>query len=160
LRGKEEKNRPGYVLIAVLIVIVVLSLAAYQFTDLMTAQYRSEVRAGDAVQARHAAVSGIHYAAALLADPASFYGDLGGNPYIEGAFSDQVVRQNDNQRLEARFALVAVANTGQGTFEQRYGAVIDEAGKLNINSLIQLDPSGELLYSALMMFSSVNPNMT
>ena len=68
--------RQGYVLIAVLIVIVVLTLAAYQFTELMTAEYRASVRTADAAQARHAAVSGVHYAAALLADPGSYYGRL------------------------------------------------------------------------------------
>src|SRR5207302_3890787 len=74
-----NRERPGYVLIAVLIVIAVLSLAAYQFTELMTSEYRAAARTNDAAQARHAAVSGIHYAAAMLADPASYFGELGGN---------------------------------------------------------------------------------
>src|SRR5258706_5888137 len=67
------EGRPGYVLIAVLIVIVVLSLAAYQFVELMGAEYRVAVRTNDAAQARLAAVSGVHYAAAMLADRDTFW---------------------------------------------------------------------------------------
>ena len=61
-------RRPGYVLIAVLIVIVVLSLMAYRFTDSMSGEYRAGAKSADAARARAAAVSGIHYTAALLAD--------------------------------------------------------------------------------------------
>lgn len=150
------KPRSGYVLIAVLIVIVVLSLAAYQFTDLMTSEYRAASRSADSAQAKLAAASGIHYAAAMLADPNSFYGQLGGNPYAQGAFADQAVHPGDNPRQTSYFGLVAVAPTSQGGFEPRYGAVVDEMGKLNINTLIQLDSTGEQLFSALMML----PNMT
>jgi type II secretory pathway component PulK len=150
------KPRSGYVLIAVLIVIVVLSLAAYQFTDLMTSEYRAASRSADSAQAKLAAASGVHYAAAMLADPNSFYGQLGGNPYAQGAFADQAVHPGDNPRQTSYFGLVAVAPTSQGSFEPRYGAVVDEMGKLNINTLIQLDSTGEQLFSALMML----PNMT
>ena len=64
--GNRER---GYVLIAVLIVIVVLSLVAYRFTDAMTSDYRASVRTSDMAQARAAAASGIHYTAACSADP-------------------------------------------------------------------------------------------
>ena len=83
--------RDGYVLFAVLIVVVVLSLVAYRFTESMTAEYRAAVRTGDDAQARLAAVSGVHYAAAMLADPNTFYSDLGGNPFDNaGAFFERV----------------------------------------------------------------------
>ena len=148
--GRGSATRPGFVLVAVLVVVVVLALAAYQFTDLMTAESRAAARSGDAAQARLAAASGVHYAAAMLADPTSFNTTLAGNPFAAGAFAEQVVRPNDSKRAEVRFALVAAADLGDGNFEQRYGAVTDEGGKLNVNSLIQLDPSGERLYAALM----------
>ena len=158
----ETGFREGYVLIAVLIVIVVLTLAAYQFTELMTAEYRASVRTADAAQARHAAVSGVHYAAALLANPGSYYGDLAGDPQAEGAFPEQTVRPGRNPRSQARFCLVTVVSNGSGSYEPRYGAVSDEGGKLNINALIQLDPSGELLASALNVLAKQtnNPYLT
>ena len=157
-----QTQRDGYVLIAVLVVIVVLTLAAYQFTELMTAEYRAAARTADAAQARHAAVSGVHYAAAMLSDPGSFYGELSGAPTAEGAFPEQVVRKGSNPRSEARFCLVSVVSTSSGSYEARYGAVTDESAKLNINALVQLDPSGELLAAALTMIAQQtnNPNLT
>ncbi len=149
--GGPPARREGYVIIAVLVVVVVLSLAAYQFTNLMTSEYRAASRSSDAARARVAAASGVHYAAAMLADPNSFYGELAGNPYAQGAFIDQAVHFGDNPRLTSYCGLVAVAPVGNGMFEPRYGAVVDEMGKLNINTLIQLDASGELLFAALMM---------
>ena len=151
--------RPGYVLIAVLIVVVVLSLTAYQFTDLMSAEYRSAVRTNDVTQAKLSAVSGIHYAAALLADRDSFNTTLNGNPFDnETAFGQTEVRSNPSSpRQAAYFAIVYAANTGSGSsgFETKYG-VLDEAGRLNINALIQIDPTGQALRDALMKL----PNMT
>lgn len=156
------RRREGYTLIAVLVVIVVLTLAAYQFTDVMTAEHRAAARTTDALQARHSAVSGVHYAAAMLADPATFYGDLQGTPTLEGSFESGIVRDGTVPRAQARFALVSVVSTGNGDFEQRFGAVVDESSKLNINALIQLDPSGETLAAALTQLADVtgNPGLT
>lgn len=143
-----RRQRPGYVLIAVLIVAVVLSLAAYQFTDFMTSELRAATRSSDAVQAREAAVSGVHYAAAMLADPTSFTTDLASNPYADGAFQPQVIRPGKGAS-QASCQLIAVTSDGNGGYVARYGAVTDEAGKLNINALILADPSGEMLAGAL-----------
>lgn len=151
-------RREGYTLIAVLVVIVVLTLAAYQFTDVMTAEHRAAARTTDAIQARHSAVSGVHYAAAMLADPLSFYGDLQGDPTQEGAFENGLVRSGPVPRAQARFALVSVVGTGNGGYEQRFGAVVDESAKLNINALIQLDPSGEVLAAALTKLAEATGN--
>lgn len=151
-------RRPGYVIIAVLIVIVLLSLMAYRFTDGMTAEYRAGVRTSDAAQARAAAVSGVWYAAALLADPDAFADSLGGDPTLDNpsVFSDVAVRTDaDRPNKDAKFRVVAVAVTGPGAYEQR-AALTDEGGKLNINALIAQDPTGEVLYNALMML----PDMT
>lgn len=155
IHRSECSRRRSYVLIAVLIVIVVLTLAGYQFTELMTAEYRASVRTQQAAQARHNAISGIHYAAALLADPSSFYGDLQGNPTAEGAFPNMGLSLSTTN---SRSALVSVVNNGFGAWEPRYGAVIDEGSKLNINALIQLDPSGEMLAGALNMIAEQTGN--
>jgi len=155
-RAPRRGERQGFVIVAVLIVVVVLSLAAYRFTDLMTAEYRAAARSQTAAQARAAARSGVHYAAAMLSDPAILNGELGGNPYADGSFSPQTVRAGVSAGLDARVLLVAVLPDGAGGHEQRYGCVIDEASRLNVNTLIQLDDSGQLLYDALLKI----PGMT
>jgi hypothetical protein len=140
----------------VLIVIVVLSLVAYRFTDAMTSEYRAGIRGADMVQARAAAASGIHYAAAMLSDPTTrreILGDPFDNP---SAFQDIPVRIDpNNPNRQLRFSIISVAMVGPGVYEQRYG-VIDEGGKLNPNALIVLDRTGQVLYNALLKL----PNMT
>ena len=139
-----------------LIVIVVLSLVAYRFTDAMTSEYRAGVRTADMAQARAAAASGIHYAAAMLADRntrISMLGDPFNNP---AAFQDIPVRTDSKSpKKDSRFSIMSVVPIGSGAYEQRYG-VVDEGGKLNINALIKLDPKGDMLFNALMKL----PNMT
>jgi type II secretory pathway component PulK len=158
-------NRPGYVLIAVLLVVVVLSLAAYQFSEVMTSEHRAAARTTDAAQVRACAVSGLHFAAAVLADRDTFANQLGGNPFdnpdqFGGVGGIECKPSPDgNPRKRGLFALVCVANTagagGGATYETKYG-VTDEAGKLNINALIAADPTGQVLHDALMTL----PNMT
>jgi len=154
-------RRFGYVLIAVLVVIVVLSLAAYRFTDSMSSEQRAAVRASDVAQARAAAVSGVHYAAALLADPEAVTTYLNGNPTIDNPsmFSDIVVRTDQNNPNKgASFRIVAIATTAPGIYEQR-AALIDEGGKLNINALIAQDKTGQVLYNALLKLPNMTPDI-
>ncbi|HEY1187342.1 MAG TPA: hypothetical protein VGE74_06770 [Gemmata sp.] len=152
--------RHGYVIFAVLIVIVVLSLVAYRFTDAMTAEYRVGARANDAAQAKAAAVSGLHYAAAVLSDRQTFANELDGNPFDnEDIFQRfELPAAGDTNRKKAYFDIRCVVLPPDGGYEQRFG-VIDEGGKLNINSLIALDPTGEVLYNALLQIPGMTPEV-
>ena len=149
--GSGFPSRPGYALLVVLIVVAVVSLVAYQFTDAMTSEYVAAARTTDVVQARLNALSGIHYAAAMLADPNSTIEDPFDNPNL----ANVAIRPTENPRQDARFALIAVASDGNGGYLTRYG-ISDEGGKLNLNALIQLDTSGQLLHDVLLTL----PNMT
>jgi type II secretory pathway component PulK len=153
-------GRCGYVLVVVLIVIVVLSLVAYRFTDAMSAEAEVAHRSREAAQARAHAVSGIHYAAGMLADANTLNGTLGGNPFdAPAAFSGVALVTDRDPRGGGRFSIVSVGDTFTGSGESRYSVrygVIDEGGKLNINALIQLDDTGEKLRDALMKL----PDMT
>ena len=151
--------RGGYVIFAVLIVIVVLSLVAYRFADAMVAEQHAAVRTSEEAQARLAAVSGLHYAAAVLSDRDTFYGELDGNPFdnpdIFEEFEVQAAPGGTNPPRRAYFSIRAVAPADGGGYAQRFG-VVDEGGKLNVNSLIALDPTGQVLHDALMKI----PDMT
>jgi len=152
-------KRPGYVLIMVLLVIVVLSLAAYRFTDAMSSQFAGAYRTTEAAQARAHAVSGVHYAAAALADPATLQQTLGGNPYDNASFFSNIPVGDGATRSGGRFALINLSDngsgTGEGKFTVKYG-VTDEGGKINLNSMLRIDSSGESLRSMLILL----PNMT
>jgi type II secretory pathway component PulK len=147
--------RGGYVIFAVLLVIVVLSLVAYRFADSMTSEYRAAVRLGDDARAKAAALSGLHYAAAVLADRNTFLGQLAGNPYDNPGAFDQVAVASSGGGDRAYFSIRSAALNDDGTYSQRSG-VIDEGGKLNVNSMIAMDATGQLLHDALMKL----PNMT
>ncbi len=151
--------RGGYVIFAVLIVVVVLSLVAYRFTESMTAEYRASARAADDAQAKAAAASGLHYAAAVLADRETFDGELDGNPFDNPTIFEQFeVATSGTGGKRAFFSIRSVALADGGGYEQRFGAT-DEGGKLNINSMIQLDQTGEALYNALMKLPNMSPDV-
>ena len=151
VRTKTVRSAPrkGYVLFAVLLVTVVLSLTAYRFTDSMVTENTVAARSAEQVQAKLAAVSGVYYAAGLLADSSAMAGlgfDVSDNPTL---FSGQPVG------TRGRFNLINVsealdgAGTGEARYPLRYG-IVDEGGKININALIQADPTGNVLFTALM----------
>jgi len=148
------------VLIAVLAVITVLSLAAYRFTDSMTAEYAVAVRSREAAQARAFAASGIHQAAAMLADQSVMNDTFGGSPWdVPGSFSNQPVGPQDGPRSGGRFSVMSVGDTfvgsGESRFVVRYGPT-DEMGKINLNAWMAVDSTGQTLYAALLKL----PNMT
>src|SRR5262245_53686826 len=143
--------RKGVVLIAVMISIAILSLAAYQYADLTTAEYKASLNAIKAAQAKAADDAGIQYALALLASPdnlATINNNLISNP---DAFS------NVPTGIEgATFSFVAPVdpNDPGSTGVVRYG-FIDEGAKLNIGMMLIQDNTGNALYNGLLKL----PNM-
>jgi type II secretory pathway component PulK len=137
----------------VLIVVVILSLAAYRYTDSMTAEYQVAVRSSEAAQAKVYANSGLHYAMGALSDPITLNDQFGANPYDNPSQFANIVLGDPSDPRAGRFSLISVGDTWSGTGESRYmvryGA-LDESGKLNVNALIAQDPSGQVLYDALM----------
>src|SRR5262249_42861092 len=83
--------RRGVVLLLVLVIIVVLTLAAYQFNELMTAEYKAADSAARSVQARTLADSGVYYAAALLSNPDALANTLNGNPFQNPAAFQRIL---------------------------------------------------------------------
>jgi type II secretory pathway component PulK len=147
---RPTRGREGFVLIAVLLVVSLLSLAAYQYAELMMAEARSFDRTVRMTQARALADSGVHYAAAMLADPATLANDLGGNPFDNPGKFQAIEVQLPGGRV-GRFSVVAVADATDPSFSSlptRYG-VVDEAGRINLNTLMQLDRSGTVAYQML-----------
>ena len=152
--------RRGVVLLAVLVVIVLLSLAAYQYSDMMLAEYKASVNAHHAAQARAFADSGIAYAAILVSTSdniATVNGNIYDNPT---SFRDVVVGADDAKNVSGRFWLIAppdpsdTANTGTWR-----SGVTDEAGKININGVMRLDPTGEVLHNMLLKLPNVTDDL-
>jgi len=146
------------VLLAVLIVIVVLSLAAYRYSDMMLAEYRATDRILKNAEAKALADSGIHYAAAILTDPNAMT-TIGSNPYNNSTYFQNVAVDLGNGK-QGFFSVVTPAyaqnQTSTSSLAYNYG-VVDEGSKLNVNALVAMDPSqGGVAYNALISL----PNMT
>jgi type II secretory pathway component PulK len=145
------------ILLAVLVVVVLLTLAAYEYSELVTAEYRAADSYTRAGQARALAASGVQYAAAVLSNPNSFSTVLNSNPYDNPqAFHGVIVQPSDQPRFQGRFSIVSPLDPDQSTNGSqpfRYG-VVDESGKININALMQLNP--DMAHNMLLNL----PNMT
>jgi type II secretory pathway component PulK len=151
-------RRRGVVLLSVLVVVVLLSLAAYQYSELMMAEYRAADSFTRQLQARALADSGIHYAAALLSNPDTFTNTLNSNPYDNPVVFQSQAVNGDFPRGQGRFTILALQAPDDPSFQgqpTRFG-VTDEAGKINLNALLMLDPTGQVGHDMLMKL----PNMT
>jgi type II secretory pathway component PulK len=140
-----DPRRRGVVLIAVLVVIVLLTLAAYQYSELMLAEYKAASSFARAAQARAAAEAGVNYAAMLLADRTAYSGTLNGNPWDNtGRFQAVPVGGQEGGARKPFFSIIAPLGPDElasTTVPFRYGCT-DEASKINLNSLLKLDSSG------------------
>ncbi|HKI36085.1 MAG TPA: hypothetical protein VKA46_29785 [Gemmataceae bacterium] len=163
IRKSGRSPRRGIALVAVLIVIAVLALAAYRFSDLMTAEAQAADSYTRSVKAHGFADSGVNYFAALIASDPTGQNGLLGNPFSNTSMFQGIQLGDDsNPRQRGRFSIVspldpdtATSGSGSGGQAFRYG-VIDESSKININALFKLDSSGQTLYNTLMQL----PNMT
>jgi type II secretory pathway component PulK len=152
----EGRERRGIVLLAVLVIVVLLSLAAYQYSDLMLAEYKASVNAHEAAQARAFADSGIHYVAALISSPESIAG-INGNLFDNPeAFRNVSIGGDEARGTSGRFSLIAPSDPDDAASTTARAGVVDEGGKINVNAFMKRDPKGQLLYDALLKL----PNMT
>jgi len=129
-------------------------LAGYQYSEMMLAEYKVAHFAHRNMQAECFAKAGIHYAMAMLSNPDNFYNTLGGNPYDNpGLFQDHAIETEVG--VKGRFSLIAPADPSDPTKGIAFG-VMDEGGKINLNAMMKLDPTGESAHKMLLML----PNMT
>lgn len=126
--------RRGSVLLVVLVVIALLALGAYSFSELMVSESHATGVFGREAQARACADSGIELAAAVL-----------GRPTADGSFENVLhdpqryggvmLREGSSPRGRARFSLVAPNESDPIGTTLRFG-LIDESSKLNLNALV------------------------
>ncbi|HLW66430.1 MAG TPA: type II secretion system protein GspK [Gemmataceae bacterium] len=158
---KPASARSAVVLIAVLMVVFLLTLAAYQYNEMVTSELRAADSSANSVQARALAYSGIYYTAAILGDPNSFQGLLNSNPWDSpSAFQGVLVYTDPKTGRTGRFTIFSPSDPAENNPQAfRYG-LIDEASKINPNAVLQIDPTGTVLYNMLMSFAVTDPNMT
>jgi DNA uptake protein ComE-like DNA-binding protein len=158
--ARPAPRRRATVLPAILVAIAMLALAGYRYADLMTSEYIAATKTSKVVRAKALADGAVHYVAALVGDPQSMQ-NLNYNVYDNDAsFHDKTVQAGGDAAggKQGYFSLVAPVDPNDLNANgqvYRYG-VIDETGKINLNSLLKLDKTGQYGYNVLMML----PNMT
>lgn len=169
-RVTRRRGRRGIILPTVLIVVAILALVGSQFLTLMNAEDAATEAANRVASARVLADSGIDYASFVLSYPQNF-----GVSAAEGTsvvlpaaiyhnptlFHLQPVESLGYGRL-GYFSVIAPQDPERQTTglpSYRFG-VIDEASRINVNALLQLDRSGRRAREALTkLFQTVDPNL-
>lgn len=134
---RNPQTRRGSALIIVLVLIAMLSLAAYRFSEWMIAENEASEFALRQAQARACAESGIEYAAIVLGQaedpeqPLSLYHD-------PGQFGGVLVGADTADAATGRFTLVAPLETDAAGTRVRAG-LIDESAKLNVNAILAFE---------------------
>lgn len=161
-RQSQSESRRGFVLITVLIVVVVLTLATYRYSDLMMAEFAAADSYARSAKAKAYAESGINYTAMLLSDPINLE-TMGGNPFHNPtAFQGILIDDNDLEAFRGRFSVVSPLDpdtaAAGGLTNFRYGCV-DEAGKINLNGLLKIDRSGDAAVTMLSKLPDMTPDL-
>lgn len=141
-----EDLRRGSVLLVVLVIVAVLTLAAYNYTQQMLTELEAATMTGSDVQAREAADSGVEYVATLLAnrtDPA--LENLQHNPSL---FMGKVIVPSPRARGTARFSIVAPVEHSTHGNAIRYG-LMDESAKLNLNMLLAMKLDDDQIHTMM-----------
>jgi type II secretory pathway component PulK len=156
-QGRSDK-RSGVVLLGVLIVIVILSLIAYQYSDRMATEFNAANNAHRNTQVRSFAASGIYFAAAVLANPDNA-DMLSSGIYDNDMFKDVALADGENLGGAGRFTLVAPADPTNSSGNPFRTGVTDESGKININAMMKIDPSGQALEDMLNKLPNMTPQI-
>ncbi|HIE96269.1 MAG: hypothetical protein ABGZ23_27545 [Fuerstiella sp.] len=158
----EYQPRRGFVLAVVTIAIVLLSLAAYNYSGTMLVEHEAAAMGGRDVTARTAAESAIEYAATrILERDYDDTVDLYNDPDV---FRGQLLRDSSVDRGRVRYTIIAPDESNSSAGGIRFG-LGNENAKFNINRLLELDtleqllPEEERLGLVYMATSSI-PNMT
>ena len=139
-------ERSGSVLVLVMVVIAMLTLGAYSFSEIMISEAEATSMYGRQAESRAFAESGIELAAAVIAVPESDEdASLYHNP---NRFRGVLLRESDNARGRGYFSVIAPVETDPAGTALRNG-LVDESGRLNLNRLLNFeldeDQSREML---------------
>jgi len=158
-RRFDGRHRPAAILVVVLVVIAMLALAAYTFSEMMRTEYRAAKLYGRQVQCRALADSGLELIQAYLALDDEQRLELGGhfdNPELfQGLLVAPMLGEEEGAtaRDRGRFTVLATRLGDDGVLGGVRFGLEDESARVNINAILameqQLEGSGRDLLMAL-----------
>lgn len=150
--GRSRDDRRGAVLVVVLVAIVLLSLAAYSFTDAMVSEMAATSMFERQAKARLLAESGVEWIAAVVGrrytEPQNLYQNA-------ALFSGVMLVDAEEDIDRGRFTVFTSDLRQPELGLTRFG-IVDESSKLNLNTLLEGDQDEEELRDRLMLL----PEMT
>lgn len=138
-RRHAPRARRGSVLIIVLVVVAILSLSAYTFSELMLTHYESTIYSGRQVQSRALVSSGVDASRWFLTQPPEFRADMGGTFDNPAVFQAQLIAPDADPRFMGTFSVVAPLLDSYGTIGGVRFGFEDESARLNLNFLLLAD---------------------
>lgn len=131
--------RPGFLLVIVLIVVMVLALGAYAFSELMISHREATQLSGKQIQCRVMADSGVEAVRLFLAQTKDAQRETGGTYDNPDQFRGVLVVDDTDPVGRGRFSLMAPSVDDDGNLGGvRYG-LENESTRLNLNSLLMVD---------------------
>ncbi len=128
--------RRGTVLVIVLVVVAMLALGAYTFSQVMMVESEATGMYARQVQTRAMADSGVELVLALLGD--SLEPTDIGLYHDPDRFQGVEVLASDNAAFSGRFSVVAPIEADAEFRRIRFG-LIDESSRINLNAILALD---------------------
>jgi type II secretory pathway component PulK len=138
-------------LILTLVVVALLTLGAMAFFERMFAEHRASRAHGRQLQARHLAESGIEYIKTVLVQEHTTIEDSGGLYVNPSMFQAVTLIEDPLAPLRGQFTIIAPDITTDGLYGGiRYG-LENESSRLNLNTVLLADGSGEDAARKLLM---------
>lgn len=157
-----SESRRAFVLAVITISIVLLTLAAYNYSGTMLVEHEASMMGGRDVIARTAAESGIEFAATRILERDA---DTTINLQDDVAtFRGRILMASSVPRAQVRYSIVSVDEASGVEGGIRFGMATENA-KFNLNMLLQLDeieeplPEEERIGLAYIAMSAI-PDMT
>lgn len=146
---RRTPQREGFFLVLVLIVVVIATMAAYSFTELMLAYDDAAHLSCDLVQTRVNVESGAETIRLLLSEPPATRVDYGGTYSNPQYFQAVTVSSGIDGTTPANFTVIAPALSETGTFGGIRFGLQNESARLNINTLTVLEQNSDVLMATV-----------
>lgn len=131
--SRQTHSRQGSILLLVLVVVAVLTLGAYTFSEMMVSEVEATSMFGRQAESRAFADSGVELVAAMMANPEST--DDANTYHNPDRFRAVTIRSGDTARGRGMFSVIAPIETDPKAGAIRFG-LVDESSKINLNSIL------------------------
>ena len=143
ISGRPRRRAPwraGMVLVLVLIVVAMLTLAGFSFSELMFIEHKGARLAGRRLQVRAVVESAAEAVASYLGQPRELQTAVGGHLNNPEHWQGVLVLDDPAGAGQGRFCVIAPPVVGEDTAPPRFG-LSDESARLNLQALLAWDTS-------------------